>query len=118
VSSVFKDSTDLLNATDPCSCYCELHTPYSEAIGERAIAKGNRKYSVASGPGTANQRNRRVNGDLGCFEVRGYAVDWLLRSDLGEMIKTIVADQAVFPDYQVPKETTAPKKPQRKNPKR
>jgi hypothetical protein len=59
-----------------------------------------------------------VNGDLGCFEVRGYAVNWLLRSDLGEVIKTIVADQAAFPDYQVPKETTAPKKAKRKSPKR
>jgi hypothetical protein len=26
------------------------------------------------------------------------AVDWLLRSDIGEVIKTIVADEA-FPDY-------------------
>ena len=31
------------------------------------------------------------------------AVDWLLRSDIGEVIKTIVADEAAFPDYQVPK---------------
>jgi hypothetical protein len=46
------------------------------------------------------------------------AVDWLLRSDIGEVIKTIVSDQAAFPDYQVPKEPTAPKKPKRKNPKR
>jgi hypothetical protein len=54
------------------------------------------------------------------------AVDWLLRSDIGEVIKTIVADQAAFPDYQVskqtadqtPKGTAAPKKPKRKNPKR
>ena len=36
-----------------------------------------------------------MNGDLGCFEVRGYAVNWLLRSDLGEVIKTIVADPAI-----------------------
>ena len=32
------------------------------------------------------------------------AVDWLLRSDIGEVIKTIVDDEA-FPDYSMPKET-------------
>jgi hypothetical protein len=31
------------------------------------------------------------------------AVDWLLRSDIGEVIKTIVADEAAFPDYAIPK---------------
>jgi len=39
------------------------------------------------------------------------AVDWLLRSDIGEVIKTIVADEAAFPDYQVPKKTTGRKEP-------
>ena len=34
------------------------------------------------------------------------AVDWLLRSDIGEVIKTIVADEAAFPDYAVPKKHT------------
>jgi hypothetical protein len=33
------------------------------------------------------------------------AVDWLLRSDIGEVIKTIVADEAGFPDYAIPKKT-------------
>ena len=37
------------------------------------------------------------------------AVDWLLRSDIGEVIKTIVADEAGFPDYAVPKKTTGRK---------
>jgi hypothetical protein len=32
------------------------------------------------------------------------AVDWLLRSDIGQVIKTIVDDEA-FPDYQIPKKT-------------
>jgi hypothetical protein len=40
------------------------------------------------------------------------AVDWLLRSDIGEVIKTIVDDEA-FPDYQVPKKTAARKKRKR-----
>jgi len=31
------------------------------------------------------------------------AVDWLLRSDIGQVIKTIVDDEA-YPDYALPKE--------------
>ena len=42
------------------------------------------------------------------------AVDWLLRSDIGEVIKTIVDDEA-FPDYAVPEKRTDVKKPRRKN---
>ena len=38
------------------------------------------------------------------------AVDWLLRSDIGEVIKTIVDDEAGFPDYAVPKKAGAQKK--------
>jgi hypothetical protein len=34
------------------------------------------------------------------------AVDWLLRSDIGEVIKTIVDDKEHFPDYQIPKKTS------------
>jgi hypothetical protein len=37
------------------------------------------------------------------------AVDWLLRSDIGEVIKTIVDDEAAFPDYAKPKKTTGQK---------
>jgi hypothetical protein len=37
------------------------------------------------------------------------AVDWLLRSDIGEVIKTIVDDGA-FPDYTKPKQPTRRKK--------
>jgi hypothetical protein len=37
------------------------------------------------------------------------AVDWLLRSDIGEVIKTIVDDEK-FPDYQIPKKPTGRKK--------
>ena len=42
------------------------------------------------------------------------AVDWLLRSDIGEVIKTIVADEAAFPDYAMPKKTTGRKKQSQK----
>ena len=37
------------------------------------------------------------------------AVDWLLRSDIGQVIKTIVDDEAAFPDYAMPKEPTSRK---------
>ena len=37
------------------------------------------------------------------------AVDWLLRSDIGEVIKTIVEDEA-YQDYQIPKKTLGAKK--------
>ena len=40
------------------------------------------------------------------------AVDWLLRSDIGEVIKTIVDDEA-FPDYAIPKKPTERKNPSR-----
>jgi hypothetical protein len=37
------------------------------------------------------------------------AVDWLLRSDIGEVIKTIVDDEGAFPDYRLPKKITGQK---------
>jgi len=37
------------------------------------------------------------------------AVDWLLQSDIGEVIKKIV-DQEAFPDYKVPTKPTGRKK--------
>jgi hypothetical protein len=40
------------------------------------------------------------------------AVDWLLRSDIGEVIKTIVDDEA-FPDYQIPKTKSGRKRRRR-----
>ena len=38
------------------------------------------------------------------------AVDWLLRSDIGEVIKTIVDEQETFPDYRIAKKPTGRKK--------
>jgi hypothetical protein len=40
------------------------------------------------------------------------AVDWLLRSDIGEVIKTIVDDET-FPDYQISKKPAGRKKRKR-----
>ena len=45
------------------------------------------------------------------------AVDWLLRSDIGEVIKTIVDDEAAFPDYAMPKKPIGRKKRRRKSPR-
>ena len=41
------------------------------------------------------------------------AVDWLLRADIGQVIKTIVDDEK-YPDYAMPKKTTERKKPRSK----
>jgi hypothetical protein len=41
------------------------------------------------------------------------AVDWLLRSDIGEVIKEIV-DEEAFPDYAIRKKTAGRKKRRRK----
>ena len=40
------------------------------------------------------------------------AVDWLLRSDIGQVIKTIVDDEA-YPDYAMPKKAADRKKRRR-----
>ena len=45
------------------------------------------------------------------------AVDWLLRSDIGEVIKTIVDDEA-YPEYAIPEKRTEGKKRRRKKPRR
>jgi hypothetical protein len=42
------------------------------------------------------------------------AVDWLLMSDLGEVIKKIV-DSDAFPDYAIPKKAAGRKKQRRKH---
>jgi hypothetical protein len=42
------------------------------------------------------------------------AVDWLLQSDIGEVIKKIVNDQEAFPDYQIPKKSAGRNKGRRK----
>jgi len=44
------------------------------------------------------------------------AVDWLLRSDIGQVIKEIVDDET-FPDYKVPKKPGGTKKRTLKKPR-
>jgi hypothetical protein len=38
------------------------------------------------------------------------AVDWLLRADIGEVIKTIVDEEEHFPDYRIPKKAVGRKR--------
>ena len=45
------------------------------------------------------------------------AVDWLLRLDIGQVIKTIVDDEA-FPDYAISKKSAGQKKQTRKKSRR
>ena len=45
------------------------------------------------------------------------AVDWLLRSDIGQVIKTIV-DEEAYPDYGMPKKPAGQKKRRQRKPKR
>jgi hypothetical protein len=45
------------------------------------------------------------------------AVEWLLRSDIGEVIKTIV-DHESFPDYATPKKPAGQKKQRQRKPRR
>jgi hypothetical protein len=45
------------------------------------------------------------------------AVDWLLMSDIGEVLKRIV-DSEAFPDYAMPEKRIEEKKPRRKKPRR
>jgi len=40
------------------------------------------------------------------------AVDWLLRADIGQVIKEIL-DEKAFPDYQIPKKPSGQKKRRR-----
>jgi len=41
------------------------------------------------------------------------AIDWLLMSDIGEVLTKIMNPQA-FPDYAIPKRPTSPKKPRKR----
>jgi hypothetical protein len=41
------------------------------------------------------------------------AVDWLLMSDIGEVIKKIVHDENHFPDYRIPKKSAERKRRRR-----
>jgi hypothetical protein len=83
-------------------------TSYREANRERPMAK--RIVNIRLRPDQEQRINAIVERSaiLDTSKFVRIAVDWLLRSDIGEVIKTIVDDEK-FPDYQIPK------KPGRKN---
>jgi hypothetical protein len=64
-----------------------------------------RQWSLA--PHLPARISRRRSDDFARF--LRIAVDWLLMSDIGEVIKKVV-DLEKFPDYQIPKKTTGQKK--------
>ena len=89
---------------------------YSEANQERQMAKNIKKIvNIRLRPDQEERINAIVQRSaiLDTSKFVRIAVDWLLRSDIGEVIKTIVADESGFPDYAMPKKTTGRKKRRR-----
>ena len=91
------------------SYYVEL--PRRE-LGE-TYAQKNREYPATARSGRANYAIVERSAILDTSKFVRIAVDWLLRSDIGQVIKTIVDDEA-FPDYAMPKKTAGQKKRRRK----
>ena len=78
------------------------HAPYRERDRERRMAK--KIVNIRLRPDQEEKINAIVQRSaiLDTSKFVRIAVDWLLMSDIGEVIKRIVDSQA-FPDYQVPK---------------
>ena len=94
------------------SCYVPLQKqrkPNNEANQERRMAK--KIVNIRLRPDQEQRINAIVERSaiLDTSKFVRIAVDWLLRSDIGEVIKTIVDDEA-FPDYQIRKKRTGRKK--------
>src|SRR5262249_51751849 len=90
-------------------CYVELQTPYIERESGEEMAK--RIVNIRLRPDQEERINAIVKRSaiLDTSKFVRIAVDWLLRSDIGEVIKTIV-DEEAFPDYAMPTKTAARKK--------
>ena len=88
-------------------------TPYRKANWERQMAK--RIVNIRLRPDQEDRINAIVERSaiLDTSKFVRIAVDWLLRSDIGEVIKTIVDDEGAFPDYAIPKKTAGRKKRKR-----
>jgi hypothetical protein len=89
---------------------------YSEANQERRMAKKIKKIvNIRLRPDQEERINAIVERSaiLDTSKFVRIAVDWLLRSDIGEVIKQIVHDQEHFPDYQIPKKPAGRKKRKR-----
>jgi hypothetical protein len=85
----------------------------SEAKRERPMAK--RIVNIRLRPDQEERINAIVERSaiLDTSKFVRIAVDWLLRSDIGEVIKEIVHDENHFPDYRIPKKTSGRKKRKR-----
>jgi hypothetical protein len=85
---------------------------YSEANREERMAK--RIVNIRLRPDQEERINAIVERSaiLDTSKFLRIAVDWLLRSDIGQVIKTIVDDET-FPDYAMPKESSGRKKRRR-----
>ena len=99
------------------SCYARLQKQkkaYSEAISERQMAK--KIVNIRLRPDQEERINAIVERSaiLDTSKFVRIAVDWLLRADIGEVIKTIVDDEGAFPDDAMPKKPSRQKKSSRK----
>src|SRR4029077_3563777 len=101
------------------SCYVALHKEskvYSEANPERRMAKQIKKIvNIRLRPDQEERIHAIVERSaiLDTSKFVRIAVDWLLRSDIGEVIKEIVHDEEHFPDYRIPQKTIGRKKRKR-----
>ena len=86
---------------------------YSEANQEKRMAK--KIVNIRLRPDQEERINAIVQRSaiLDTSKFVRIAVDWLLRSDIGEVIKEIVHDENHFPDYRVPKNPSGRKKSRR-----
>jgi hypothetical protein len=89
-------------------------TTYSDTIGKEEMAK--KIVNIRLRPDQEARINAIVERSaiLDTSKFVRIAVDWLLRSDIGQVIKTIVDDEGAFPDYQIPKKSSGRKKSSRK----
>jgi hypothetical protein len=99
----------------PLSRYVTLQkrrNTYTEANREERMAK--KIVNIRLRPDQEDRINAIVERSaiLDTSKFVRIAVDWLLRSDIGEVIKTIVDDEA-FPDYAIAKKPTGQKKRRR-----
>jgi hypothetical protein len=83
----------------------EITTPRRDENRDRPMAK--KIVNIRLRPDQEERINAIVERSaiLDTSKFVRIAVDWLLRSDIGVVIKTIVADEAGFPDYAMPKKT-------------
>jgi hypothetical protein len=95
------------------SCYVRLRNTrktYSEGTQERQMT--GKIVNIRLRPDQEERINAIVERSaiLDTSKFVRIAVDWLLRSDIGEVIKEIMHDEEHFPDYQIPKKPTGRKK--------